>query len=70
MAAIASGGCHNNLCHSKLCLTTLALIFSLPCQQMSQQPNHYAFDLSTSFNHDHKPATLQPVDLTVEVAYD
>ena len=48
---------------------SLALIFSLPCQQMSQQRNHYTFDLSTSFNHDHKPATLQPVDLTVEVAY-
>ena len=27
----------------------------------------YSFDLSSSFNHDHKPATLQPVDLTVEV---
>ena len=36
---------------------------------MSQhtQSTLYAFDLSSSFNHDHKPATLQPVDLTVEV---
>ena len=32
---------------------------------MSQQSK---FDLSASFNHDHKPATLQPVDLTVEVS--
>ena len=36
---------------------------------MSQhaQSTLYSFDLSSSFNHDHKPATLQPVDLTVEV---
>ena len=37
---------------------------------MSNKSALYSFDLSTSFNHDHKPATLQPVDLTVEVTCD
>lgn len=37
--------------------------------QMSNKSALYSFDLSTSFNHDHKPATLQPVDLTVELQH-
>ncbi|XP_065917209.1 golgin subfamily A member 1-like isoform X2 [Dysidea avara] len=35
-------------------------------QEMCQFTKRGSFEMSTSFNHDHDPATLQPVDLTVE----